>query len=997
MATKPCSFLFPILLGSILISVSLAAAAAKAPKPYEGKGLAASYLRCEYLANPLGVGETAPRLSWIVESGERGQTQAGYRILVASSEELLKQDRGDLWDSGNVADSETIGTPYQGAPLAPHQRCFWKVKVWNQAGRQSAWSEPAMWAMGLLKPEDWKAQWIGYDKARQRPTSEAPLDGAKWIWHAGDEIGNVAKCRRLFFATFTLPPGTKVKRAELCASADDGMQFALNGHLRVTTEAKDDSWRQARRAELTAEVRPGRNEFRVLVENAKPGAAGLIAKLVITTDDGRTFTQVTDGSWQSTDTFSDDWLKEPLGGAPALSVRVVGDYGVEPWGKLRFSDTFLPPAVFLRSKFLADKPITRATLYATALGLVDMYLNGRRVSEDYFTPGWTDYAKRVYYRAYDVTHLIKRGDNALGAVLADGWFSGYVGYRGSRDTYGQWTRMRAQLHLEYADGSSTDVGTGPNWKAATGPVLEADFLKGETYDARLECPDWAEAGCDDIHWQPVVVGSEQVHPLVQADPAPPVRAFAEFKPRKITQPKPGVFVLDLGQNFAGIARLKVSGKPGQKITLRFAERLNPDGTIYTANLRSARASDTYICKGKGTEVWQPRFTFHGFQYVEVTGLGRKPAKDTVVGVALSSDTPVVGTFNCSDAMLNQLHNNIYWTQRANFISIPTDCPQRDERMGWTGDAQVYIRTATLNTDVQAFFTKWLVDLDDAQRADGQFPRVAPSVVTEPDGGPAWADAGVICPWTIYDVYGDRRELERHFDAMKRFIEFCRKRSTPDLLPPSKYHAFGDWLSINADTPKDVIYTAYFAYSAHLAARAAEVLGKPYDAEAFQRLFDDIRASFYRAYVYRRWPRQRRDPDLLRARIGFRSDPTRAGHSRREPSRCGHRAARLASVHGLHRHQRLDARALKDWPAGCCLSPPVQRHLPVLGLLDQAGRHQHLGALGWLDAGAGVPGRWHELLRALLVRRGLSVDGGEHRRHPQRRARLQGNPHRAPVL
>jgi alpha-L-rhamnosidase len=814
MARKSFAPLSLILLATVLLPAFPSAAATEPVKPYTGKGIAVCYLRCEYLVNPLGIGEAAPRLSWVVESGERGQQQAGYRVLVASSEELLKQDRGDLWDSGNVASDETIGTPYQGTPLASYQRCFWKVKAWNQEGRESAWSEPAMWAMGLLKPGDWKADWIGYDKARQRPASEAPLEGAKWIWHAADETGKVPKCRRLFFATFTLPPGTQVKRAELCASADDGMQFALNGHVRVTSAAKDDSWRQARRADLAAEIRSGTNEFRVLVENAKPGAAGLIAKLVITTEGGQTLTQVTDGSWKSRDTFGDDWLKEPLDAAPSLAVRVVGDYDVEPWGKLKFSGMFLPPAAYLRTRFHADKPLARATLYVTALGLVDMHLNGRRVSEDYFTPGWTDYAKRVYYRAYDVTRLVRRGDNALGAVLADGWFSGYVGYRGTRDTYGERPRVRAQLHLEYADGSSADVASGPDWKAATGPVLEADFLKGETYDARLENPNWAEAGCDDIHWEPVVVGSDEVHPLVQADPAPPVRAIKEFKARKITQPKPGVYVLDLGQNFAGVVRLKVSGKPGQKITLRFAERLNPDGTIYTANLRSARATDTYICKGKGTEVWQPRFTFHGFQYIEVTGLRGKPGKKTVVGVALSSDTPVVGTFNCSDALLNQLHNNIYWTQRANFIDIPTDCPQRDERMGWTGDAQVYIRTATLNTDVQAFFAKWLVDLDDAQRADGQFPRVAPSVVTEPDGGPAWADAGVICPWTIYEVYGDRRELKRHFEAMKRFIEFCRKRSTPDLLPPAKYHCFGDWLSINADTPKDIIYTAYFAYSAH---------------------------------------------------------------------------------------------------------------------------------------------------------------------------------------
>jgi alpha-L-rhamnosidase len=238
MATKSCVFLAVVLPGIILASVPFAADAAAAPKPYEGKGLVASYLRCEYLVDPLGLGETAPRLSWIVESGERGQQQTAYRIMVASSKALLDYERGDLWDSGKVGSSETIGAPYQGRPLTSFQHCFWKVKVWDQAGRESPWTEPAMWAMGLLKTEDWRAQWIGYDKARQRPSTDAPLEGAKWIWHAADEIGKVPKCRRLFYATFTLPPGTKVKHAELCASADDGMQLALNGHLRLTTEAR---------------------------------------------------------------------------------------------------------------------------------------------------------------------------------------------------------------------------------------------------------------------------------------------------------------------------------------------------------------------------------------------------------------------------------------------------------------------------------------------------------------------------------------------------------------------------------------------------------------------------------------------------------------------------------------------------------------------------------------------------------------------------------------
>jgi alpha-L-rhamnosidase len=357
---------------------------------------------------------------------------------------------------------------------------------------------------------------------------------------------------------------------------------------------------------------------------------------------------------------------------------------------------------------------------------------------------------------------------------------------------------------------------------------------------------WGTPEFDDGKWEPVVLGAE-MDPLLQAHPGPPIRRFAVLEPKAITEPKPGVFVYDLGQNLAGVPRLKVKGKPGQKITLRFAERLNPDGTVYTTNLREARCVDTYICAGGDEETWSPRFTFHGFQYVELTGL-EAPKDDTITAIALSSDTPVVGRFDCSDPMLNKLHSNIYWTQRANFIDIPTDCPQRDERLGWTGDAQVYIRTATLNCDVQSFFTKWLVDLTDGQRADGQFPMVAPVKVAGNDGGPAWADAGVICPWTIYQVYGDRRLLERQYPSMVKFVEFCRQRSTPELLPPAQFHCFGDWLSIRADTPKDVIYSAYFALSTKLTAQAAEVLGKTEDAAKFKALHEQIKAAFNKAYV-----------------------------------------------------------------------------------------------------------------------------------------------------
>jgi len=798
-------------------------------------------LRCEYLTNPLGVDVPQPRLSWIVTATESNQAQTAYRILVASSTANLSADKGDLWDSGKVMSDETIGTPYAGAPLKSHQACYWKVQVWDKAGQPSAWSAPAQWSVGLLVAKDWKAEWIGYDAARVNQQPEAPLTGAKWICHPDDKNLNGAKGHRLFSGRIKLPDN--VESAELFAVGDDKIWVVLNGHTLTSAQV---GWKDAKSFNVAPHVKAGENDLRVQVENDTAGPTGLLVKLLIKTKDGKSLTFSTDDTWRA-GAPSPNWHKSEIDTAKWPAAHILGEYGMQPWGKSQKAGVALPPAVYLRKEFTLTKPVSRAMLYTTALGICDAHLNGARISDDYFTPGWTDYTKRVYYRAYDVTKSLQAGANVLGGVLADGWYSGYVGYGRMRNHYGKQPRYAAQLHVEFADGSSQEITTDNSWQAAVGPIVEADFLMGETYDAGREIAGWNQPGAAKFTGQAVVTGAE-LKPVLQWHPGPAVRPFQELQAKSITEPKPGVFVLNFAQNFAGVPVLKVRGEAGQKITLRFAERLNPDGTIYTTNLREARCVDTYTCRGGEVETWSPRFTFHGFQYLEITGVKSKPAPDTVTALALSSETPVAGKFTCSDPMLNQLHSNIYWTQRANFIDIPTDCPQRDERLGWTGDAQVYIRTATLNTDVQAFFTKWLVDLNDGQRRDGQFPMVAPVKVAGDDGGPAWADAGVICPWTVYEVYGDKQALAKSYPHMVKFVEFCQKRSTPELLPPSKFHCFGDWLSIKANTPTDVIYTAYFAKSTQLTAQAAEVLGKTEDAKKYQELYAKIKAAFVKAYV-----------------------------------------------------------------------------------------------------------------------------------------------------
>jgi alpha-L-rhamnosidase len=598
--------------------------------------------------------------------------------------------------------------------------------------------------------------------------------------------------------------------------------------------------------DVAAHLALGNNVIAVEARN-EGGPAGLLARLSAELDDGSLRELVSDAAWRASDAALPGWTERAFDDSAWAEAGARASYGEAPWGRLEEAALFLPPPRMLRKAFSARARPARATLYASALGLCELELNGERVGDELFTPGWTDYAKRVPYRAYDVTELVRAGENALGAWLADGWYSGYVGYGGRRDHYGERTRLLAQLVLEGADGGTEVVATDSSWRASTGPLLEADFLMGERYDARLEQPGWSAPGFDDSRWSAVDVGAEE-SPLLVAHPGPPVRVVAELVPKEAWSVAPDTWVLDLGQNIAGFARIAVRGERGQEVMLRHAERLTPERTLYTANLRGARAIDRYVCRGGGLERWQPRFTFHGFQYVEVAGLGRKPEPGDVVGLALTSDTPYVSELTTSEPALERLLENVRWTQRMNFIDVPTDCPQRDERLGWTGDAQVYARTAAWNADVQGFFAKWLVDLADAQREDGQFPMVAPLKVAGGDGGPAWADAGVICPWTMYAVYGDRRLLERAYPSMQRFLEFCERRSGEDLLPPQEFHCFGDWVAVGGDTPHEVIYTAYFARCARLMQLAAEALGRTADAARYARLFERVKAAFDAAYV-----------------------------------------------------------------------------------------------------------------------------------------------------
>ncbi len=815
--------------------------------------LRADYLRCEHRVDPLGIDVASPRLSWTVVSSQRGQKQSAYQVRVADSLEALKAGHGTVWDSGRVQSDRTMGVEYDGKPLLSLGVYYWAVRVWDRDGIASEWSAPAKWQMGLLRPEqEWIAQWVGMDdrpanlSIGDREVTKALAD-CRWVWipSDGDPTRAVPAETRYFRKTFVVDSAQSPKQAMLYVAADNNARVYVNGTRLPGTVG----FSHAAPFDLKEALRSGQNVFAIAVRNEgdHPNPAGLMGIAVIEYPDGRRQLIPIDASWKCAVQAAEGWQDTAFDDSDWSAAMAFADNGAAPWGRISLSSLTLPAPVYLRRTFETTRPVRRAVMLVSALGIARMRLNGQTIGNDYFVPGWTDYHKRVYYVQYDVTEAIEQGQNAIGAVLADGWFSGYVGWGRKREHYGPDPRLAAQLHLEYADGGSETIVSDAHWKASTGPTLEADLLMGETYDARKELNGWDRPGYDDSNWKTAATGAP-VSPRIQAYPGVTVQVFKEISPVRITEPIKGAYVFDMGTNLAGVVRLKVRGKAGDQVVLRFAERLNPDGTVYTENLRAARATDTYICKGEGIEVWQPRFTFHGFQYVEVTGYPGVPGKDAVTAIELTSATPVVGSFSCSDPMLNQLYHNICQTQRSNFIDVPTDCPQRDERLGWTGDAQVYVAAACYNTDVQAFFTKWLVDLADAQRADGQFPKVAPLVAAQEDGGPGWADAGVICPWTIYQMYGDRQLLATHYEGMRRFIAFCTNRSTAKLLPPARFHCFGDWLNINDDTPNDVIYTSYFAYSAYLTARAAEALGRSEDAAQYDALFEQIKGAFNKAYV-----------------------------------------------------------------------------------------------------------------------------------------------------
>lgn len=511
------------------------------------------------------------------------------------------------------------------------------------------------------------------------------------------------------------------------------------------------------------------------------------------------------------------------------------------------------PSPLLRKNFYLNHPIACARVYASALGLYELWLNGKRVGDQYFTPGWTSYHHRLQYQTYDVTDLLEIGENTLGAILGDGWYRGRLGWEGKNKLYGARRALLLQLEIRGPNSESTRICSDETWKTATSPILKSNIYDGEIYDARLEQKNWNKSQFDDSAWTTVF----QTIPLrrrLDAQTGPPVRAIEQIQPKDIINSPAEETIFDFGQNMVGWVRLKVSGTAGTVINLRHAEVLDAEGNLYTENLRSAKQLVQYTLKGQGVEIYQPRFSFQGFRYVAIEGYPGTPTLESLTGIVLHSDMPRTGYFTCSDSGINKLYRNIVWSQKGNFLDIPTDCPQRDERLGWTGDAQVFAQTAAMNMDVAGFFTKWLQDLAADQREDGSMPHVVPDILPE-SGSSGWGDAATIVPWVLFQYYGDTRILSSQYESMTRWVAFILKQAGDSLIWNSGFH-FGDWLASSSAHPlfpkpvtnTDLIATAFFAHSTDIMARTAAVLCKTEDAEKYSTLFSEIKSAFNREFV-----------------------------------------------------------------------------------------------------------------------------------------------------
>ncbi|MGA2116421.1 MAG: glycoside hydrolase family 78 protein [Bryobacteraceae bacterium] len=803
-------------------------------------------LRVEYRANPQGIDVVRPRFSWILAPGNahaRGLHQTAYRILVSSTARALDAGQGDLWDSGKIVSGDSTQIVYAGHPLASGAAAFWRVRIWDQDGKQSGWSQAAGFTMGLLDAKNWQGKWIGWDETAgyEDPASVYhSLEGARWIWNAAGAANGAPAGTLVFHADLSIPEGRKIVRGFIIAGAANEAEVTVNSR-QVATRSEE---HLPIVADLGGALNAGVNAIEIAAHHGKDDTpAGLIAVVRVEFDSGEPLVAVSSGAWKVT-----------AADVPAPQPAVeLGPYGMAPWGRVGLTAEHRLPARYLRKEFSTHGKVTRATVYYSGLGLSELYLNGAKIGDNVLSPGLTDYDKHALYVAFDVTGQIANGANAIGLTLGNGRF--YAPRVDQTRNFG-FPKAILQLNLEYADGSRQTVVSDDSWKLSTkGPIRANNEYDGEEFDARAELGAWDRTGYDDSQWEAahLVAGPSGA---LAAQMAEPLRVIETIKPVSVKPLAPGVWIYDMGQNMVGWCRLNVTGPRGARVRLRFAETLQPDGSIYTANLRTARAADLYTLRGGGAETWEPRFTYHGFRYVEVTGYPGQPTLASLEGRVVHDDMARTANFTSSSRILNQIHHNVFWGVRGNYRSIPTDCPQRDERQGWLGDRSQVSRSESYLFDVAAFYSKWERDLADSQRDNGSIPVVSPNYWPLYYDDLTWPSTFLFVPGMLYDQYGDRRVLESTYPAMKRWLDLEQTYVHDGLTSKDQY---ADWCVPPEDpklihsqdptrvTDKTLIASAYYYHMLRTMSRYARILGKADDAAALEARAAETAAAFQRKF------------------------------------------------------------------------------------------------------------------------------------------------------
>ncbi len=815
--------------------------------------LASPYaLTVEYRKDPVGLDTAKPRLSWkLVPSDTRSRNlrQAAYHVLVATSREKLSAGTGDLWDSGRVMSDQSLNVVYQGAPLADSQRCYWKVRAWDNTGdRPSSWSRPACWTMGLVRPESWQAKWIGANAAT-RP--ECDLAGAKWIWAGGASgVDKAPAGKRYFRKVFEAPERVQNAPVMLAVTADDEWEVFINGQPAAKTWGHLNAWRWMRFIDVSKHLKPGRNVMAVMVQNKEEGPTGLLAVLKLS--DGAAVP--TDASWSASAEAPKGWKEAADGFAhdtwtPAL---VAGEADCQPWGKIERRLETVSPA--FEKRFTVSKSVKEATLHITGLGFYEASINGAKIGSKVLDPAPTKFDKRILYSTYDLTRQVKRGQNRLTVLLGHGWYDvrSVAVWNFDNAPWRDFPRLLAQLEIRYADGARETIVSDATWRQIASPIGFDCIREGEVIGKQ-------PPGAPDL--STTVLMAEVVPPpggKLTAEAQPPSVIAEEILPVSKREVKPGVWLLDFGQNMAGWIRLKIKNpKKGDVITVRYAEKLDADGTLslkgtdahfrYPASFRVLPGgwfqTDRFVCGDSAEQTYEPRFTYNGFQYVEITGLRTKPTINTVTACVVQTDFKPAGRFECSHGLLNKLQQAILWAYRSNFVNgYPTDCPHR-EKNGWTGDALLASEQAMYNFQNTAAYEKWIGDLIDEQQANGNLPGIVP---TSGWGytwgnGPAWDSALVVIPWMLYVYQGDTRVLETAYEAMRSYVDHMTSRAKDGIVS----HGLGDWIPVKSKAPVEVTSTGYYYLDAQIVARTAELLGKREDAAKYAALAAAIRAAYTR--------------------------------------------------------------------------------------------------------------------------------------------------------